>query len=273
MELMKNLGRGLAYTCVVTATVSFLGVASAEQPEKQRVKTFESKTATVSYPAMVWKTPSAKMVAAVPLTNPDDKPDGVAPTHEKISFTSPELTIYVVSLTEKGATPESFKKKYPTVVDAASALKPMLTDATTPATKKDTPVFPWVDASTPFEARKKLLKLKNGKAVRFVAEYLIEPDVVDNSRLVYSAQGLTDDGKYYISVVAPLKTKSLPDKSDISKWPKEKYQKFSDGFAAYSKQVGAKLDKLPEQSFSPSLESIDRLVQNLLLKPASSTAK
>ncbi len=225
---------------------------------------FSSTPLIFSYPQNSWKKPVAKKVDAVALENPDDKPDGVAPTHQELTIDPVGLKIYLIPTAEQKLTAGEFKKRYPTVVSAAGELGKIL--KTTKASGNSTPSLPWEDASTPFEAKKSQLKFANGKAVRYIAEYLIEPDVVDNARLVYTAQGLTDDGKWYISVVAPIKTKSLPDKSDISKWPQASYKKFSDGFSNYGHKVGQKLEKLASASFTPDLSTLDRLVQSISIK-------
>lgn len=227
------------------------------------LQNYNSAGVTFDYPAS-WKKASVKKVPATPLANPDDKPDGVAPAHDEISVQG--LTLYVVPTSEAKLSAKEFQRKFPTVASAAKDLAALLKASS--ASTKDTPIFPWQDASTPFEAKKKQISLKNGKAIRYVGEYLIEPDVVDNARLVYSAQGLSTDGKFYISVMAPLKAKSLPDKSDLSKWSQDKYKKFSADFSKYGAQVGAKLDKLPSSSFTPSIDELDLLVQSIKITAA-----
>lgn len=245
---------------VSLSLISFtlLSASSQSAQAADALQNYNSGGITFDYPAS-WKKASAKKVAAVPLASPDDKPDGVAPAYNEISVQG--LTIYVVPTSEGKLPVKEFEKRYPTVASAAKDLSALLKTSST--STKSTPIFPWADASTPFEAKKKQLSFKNGKAIRYIGEYLIEPDVVDNARLVYSAQGLSTDGKWYLSVMAPLKTKSLPDKSDISKWPQDKYKKFSADFAKYGAQVGAKLDKLPSSSFTPSIDELDQLVTSI----------
>ncbi|MBY0551255.1 MAG: hypothetical protein K2W95_28500 [Candidatus Obscuribacterales bacterium] len=245
---------------IALALFSFVFPSGSSQSARaaEALQSYNSGGITFGYPAS-WKKATAKKVAAVPLANPDDKPDGVAPAYDEISVHG--LTIYVVPTSDGRLSAKEFEKKYPTVASAAKDLSTLLKANAT--STKDTPIFPWADASTPFEAKKKQLSFKSGKAIRYIGEYLIEPDVIDNARLVYSAQGLSTDGKWYLSIIAPLKTKSLPDKSDISKWPQDKYKTFSADFAKYGAQVGAKLDKLPSSSFTPSIDEVDLLVHSI----------
>lgn len=243
---------------LVLISFTLLSASSQSARSVGALQKYNSSSITFDYPAS-WKKAAAKKVAAVPLASPDDKPDGVAPAYDEISVQG--LTICVVPTREGKLSAKEFEKKYPTVTSATKDLSKLLKTIAT--STKDTPIFPWADASTPFEAKKKQLSFKNGKVIRYIGEYLIEPDVVDNARLVYSAQGLSTDGKWYLSVMAPLKTKSLPDKSDISKWPQDKYKTFSANFAKYGAQVGTKLDKLSSASFTPRVDELDQLVQSI----------
>jgi hypothetical protein len=89
------------------------------------------------------------------------------------------------------------------------------------------------------------------------------PEVIDNARLIYTAQGVTNDGKSYLSVVSPVKTKALPDKGDVSKMTPAAYKKFSATFSDFATKVGAKLDQLPPASFEPNLADLDKLVKSI----------
>lgn len=275
---VKQILLACPITMVVIVAVSVLGAGA-----KSSWKQFSANHVSFNYPSD-WQKPVSKTVAAFPLESPQDKPDGVAPAHEEITIApgakpktaatdktrdssmveNAELKVYIFPTTEPKSTSESFKKRYPVVASAVRALLPILKDSKT--TPKETPTLPWQDASSPFEVKRTQLKFANGKAQRFLAEYLIEPDVIDNARLIYTAQGLTNDGKWYVSIVAPISTKTLPNKSDISKWPEDRYKKFSSEFKSYGEKVGAKLEKLPASSFSPDVATLDTLVQSLLVR-------
>jgi hypothetical protein len=204
-----------------------------------------------------------KTVAAVKLESPDDKPDGVAPEHLELKLTPSGTMVYLYPLQQKPLTNEQYVKLYPTVADAGRVLKKSFASAADKSI--EIPFLPWQDAATPFTAQRKKLATRNGQAWRYVAEYLIEPDVIDSERLVYSAQGVSTDGRWYVSVVAPIKTKALPAKSDLSKWPRPKADKFSTNFDAYARTVGARLEKLPATAYTPDLSTLDSFVQSIAL--------
>lgn len=254
---IKELISNLVPWCMISAVFFQCKCFAAEEPWSN----FSSSQIKISHPSN-WK-PTATRVKAVKLEHSDEKPDGVAPAHEEIVFQPSKTTIYVFPTHEQKLSKDDFKKAYPTVVSAVTDLRKQL--AANKDDKGETPILPWMDASTPFEAKKSRVKFANGEAIRYIGEYLIEPDVIDNERLTYCAQGLSSDGNYFISVMAPISTKSLPVKSDISKWPDAKYKKFSVEFKAYADKVGAKLEALSPDSFTPSLATLDRLVKSITI--------
>lgn len=219
---------------------------------------FKSKDVAFDYPASSGA-PSAKKVKAAPLANPDDKPDGVAPEHWELSFAKSGGKIWIIPTAEKGN--KKFHDSYPTVDDAAKELLPILQKKA--QAPKAIPYLPWEDWSSPFFAKVKYLSAKSANFVRFVAEYQIEPDVISNDRLIYAAQGLTSDGKYYVSVSMPVKASFLAEKSDLPKWGKDKIEKFTATYANYTKEQKGKLEELPDSAYAPSLAELDKMVQSI----------
>lgn len=243
------LSSGLIATC-------FFGSQSHAEDGMVNVST---KGVDFSYPVSMGKKFSAKKVAAVPLASPDDKPDGVAPEHWEITFAKTNAHVYVFPTTDPKV--KNFKKAYPTVADATKDLSSLLKNKS--AAPTNIPYLPWLDASTPINSKMKYLSFKNGAGVRYIATYQIEPEVVSNDGLLYSMQGLTEDGKYYVSAQIPVRSKTLPEKSDVASWSKEKYDAFSKDFAKYSKKEELKLNKLAESAFSPSLADLDKIVSSI----------
>jgi hypothetical protein len=54
------------------------------------------------------------------------------------------------------------------------------------------------------------LDFKNGKGVRFLTWYSQGIMPVNNHELIYTYQGLTGDGTYYVAAVLPVNHPSLP---------------------------------------------------------------
>jgi hypothetical protein len=229
---------------------------------KETMVNFNSKDVSFSYPGSMGGKISSKKVPAFPLPSPDDKPDDVAPAHWEITFGKNNAHLYVFPTTDSKV--KNFKAAYPTVADATRDLTALLKKKS--AAPTDIPYLPWWDASTPINSRVKYVNFKGGSGVRYVATYQIEPEVVSNDGLIYSMQGLTTDGKYFVSAMVPVRTKELPDKSDVATWSKDKYDKFSKNFADYSKKQEAKLNKLTDDAFTPSIADLDKLVKSISVK-------
>jgi hypothetical protein len=250
--LRRNL---CSLSLLVVSGIVFADGAQA----KEGMVNFSSKGVSFSYPMSMGGKFSSKKVKAVPLANPDDKPDDVAPEHWEISFAKTNAHIYVIPTAD--AKVKNFRASYPTVADAAKDLGSLLKNKS--AAPTDIPFLPWMDASSPIHSHVKYVPFKNGSGVRFLATYQIEPEVISNDGLIYSMQGLSADGKFYVSAMIPVSTKSLPAKSDLATWSKDKYDAFSKNFASYSKKEQAKLDKVSESAFTPTLAQLDELVGSI----------
>ena len=61
------------------------------------------------------------------------------------------------------------------------------------------------------------LDFKSGTGVRFLTQFNNGMAPVNNHDLIYTFQGLTSDGKYYIAAVLPVTHPDLPANS-LSRW-------------------------------------------------------
>ncbi|MBX9695065.1 MAG: hypothetical protein K2Z81_21955 [Cyanobacteria bacterium] len=224
--------------------------------------TYTSADVTFRYPLSLGDKPDVRRVASQKLDNPDDKPDGVAPAHWELTFADSEAQIFVFPTSDPKV--EDFRKAYPTVADATRDLGLLLKEEV--ARPADIPFLPWADASSPVHAHVRYIDFKNGSGVRFLASYQIEPDVISNKGLVYSMQGLSQDGKFYVSVFIPVKNQGLPTKSDIAGWSKQKYDEFSKNFKVYAKEEERKLERAADEKFDPHLVDLDTLVRSIKLQ-------
>jgi hypothetical protein len=255
---MEPIGM-LRNLCLLTLLAAAGTISTSDARAAEGMVNFNSKGVSFSYPMTIGGKFSSKKVAAYPLENPDDKPDGVAPEHWEITFGKTNAHLYVIPTAD--AKVKNFRTSYPTVADATKDLGALLKKK--PTAPKDVPFLPWEDASTPIHSKVKYVSFKNGSGVRYLANYQIEPNVMSNDGLVYSMQGLSADGKYFVSAMIPIKTKSLPDKGNIETYSKEKYDAFSKNYETYSKAQQDKLNKLSDTAFTPSIAELDALVGSI----------
>lgn len=126
------------------------------------------------------------------------------------SVIEPQVTFYL--LDDLGKT--SFS-----LLDPAMRLSELISnlhsgDITTDSLNADIPFLPYQAEPVKVHAFPVLLSFENGSGIRTVAAFQEQIKSSGNdSNLYYSWQGLSDDGRYYISAVFPLRSVSLDGKS------------------------------------------------------------
>ena len=91
----------------------------------------------------------------------------------------------------------------------------------------------------------KYLDMKSGKGVRYLTQFNQGISPINNSELIYTFQGLTSDGKYYIAAVLPVTHPELPAGTDLNE---EQSKKMND-FQAYLSETVTLLDQQPAKAF------------------------
>lgn len=132
------------------------------------------------------------------------------------------------------------------------------------------PVLPIFNAVQQFASKMQIINFQNGRGVRFVTQYAQYPAPINNHDLFYHFQGLTSDGKYYVTAVLPVESSVLAqdDRPDspvpmggvaipTETGPDE----------AYYDAVTKALDAMYEDSFNPSLFQLDVLIQSITVTP------
>ena len=133
------------------------------------------------------------------------------------------------------------------------------------------PFLPLVEACMAFTARHKYMRFKNGKGILFLTQWDKETTRVDNGWLEYNFQGITDDGKYYVSADFPVAAPFLPDgdEPEVYAWNEKNYllSHNSKEYQTYLRPLMKELEALPADKFDPSLDLIERMIQSLQFKP------
>jgi hypothetical protein len=112
---------------------------------------------------------------------------------------------------------------------------------------KQMPILPAADAAEAFHNQVKFLNFKQGSGVAFLSCYEQDTAPIKNGDLFYTFQGLTADGNYYVSFFCPITVKTLPDSPSPQK---------SIEF----------LNKAKQADFTPSLNSINSMIESISLK-------
>jgi hypothetical protein len=129
----------------------------------------------------------------------------------------------------------------------------------------DLPYVPLLNAKQQIHARVKYLPFGHGEGMAYLTQYGQGLTAVNNQELVYTFQGLTADGKYYVSAVFPVSTAALPTGPDGL--PASDAAAMAKDYAAYLKDVTAKLDAEPDAAYTPNLAALDAVVGSIHVKP------
>jgi hypothetical protein len=98
---------------------------------------------------------------------------------------------------------------------------------------------------------------QNGSGVRYLTMYGQSVWPVDNQNLFYTYQGLTTDGRYYLSAVLPVTQTFLPDDGStlVDDW-----MSFDDNWDSYIGEAIGFLNEQNDGSFSPGLDLLDQMM-------------
>jgi len=118
------------------------------------------------------------------------------------------------------------------------------------------PYLPLYNASQVMHAQVQFLDFKNGSGVRFLTQHDQGTLPINNYELVYTFQGLTSDGRYYLSAVLPVNHPNLPADDTVN-------EDLMNDFLGYLARTAAMLNEQPAASFTPDLSALDALVRSI----------
>ncbi len=125
------------------------------------------------------------------------------------------------------------------------------------------PFLPLVNASQVIHVHLQYLDFKNGQGLRYLTEFDQGLIPINNSELIYTYQGLTSDGKYYVAAVLPVNHPSLPADGKITG---NEALEFTSDFSMYLVEVVKNLNSLADNSFSLDLARLDAMMSSLEIK-------
>ena len=107
------------------------------------------------------------------------------------------------------------------------------------------------------------LTFENGKGVRYLTQYGQNYWPINNQSMFYTFQGITDDGKYYVSAIFPVSHPSLPQSgSDYS----GDFSAMENDFDGYLSQIANQINGQADDTFFPQLDHLDGIITSLTIQ-------
>ncbi len=122
------------------------------------------------------------------------------------------------------------------------------------------PFLPLTGDIQMMHAHLQYLDFKTGQGLRYLVEFGNGISPINNAGLIYTYQGITSDGKYYVTAVLPVNHPSLPADANITgKEPPE----FQSDYPAYRAAVAGSLNIQAPNTFTPDLTQLDAMLSTL----------
>ena len=173
------------------------------------------------------------------------------------TYFTPHIDVYPV---------QDFSALVPGIVDAdVAALQALLGGGPLPA-KGALPLLPVANAAEEFHAKYKVLSFSGGSGIRYLTQYTQFYDPINNKEMFYSFQGLSADGKYWISAFLPISNSMLPANGDNppNGWTADQFQ---NQFDTYLSDIKDKLNNQPPNTYSPTIAALDALATSISIQP------
>ncbi|MEW6405782.1 MAG: hypothetical protein AB1649_28655 [Chloroflexota bacterium] len=149
------------------------------------------------------------------------------------------------------------------------ALQALLADPAAPLTVDSIPGVPYYNAAQIMAAQSARLNFQSGSGVRTIAHYGQFPGPITKTGQFYYFQGLTSDGKYYViatlPIISPLQSTEQNPSADGPTYPDPNTIANPSAYEMYYPAMAEILDAASPESFSPTLNQIDALMQSITI--------
>lgn len=192
----------------------------------------------------------------------ESMPGDTYPTHYVFTFSSYAVSDHFHEPIIRVYPAEEYRIISPYALQIIDSLGQTLIDQPTDGQFSNLPFLPIWNAAQIFSAKVEYFDFQNGSGIRYLTMYGQAIYPVDNTNLFYTYQGLTSDGRYYISAILPVINGGLPNdgSSQIGD-----YMEFEENWDNYISQTITWLNEQSPQNFLPSLESLDAMMSSFMI--------
>jgi hypothetical protein len=128
------------------------------------------------------------------------------------------------------------------------------------------PFLPIFNAAQTFHAKYQMFPFANGGGIRFLTLYAQSFAPVNNHDLFYTYQGLTSDGKYWVSAILPINHPILPANADNPP-AGQTWEQFGNNYPPYIADMTTQLNSQSAESYTPTFAMLDAFVTSITIQP------
>jgi hypothetical protein len=197
---------------------------------------------------------------------PDDPSFAVNPQYTELTFQGyvlpdtfhkPHISVFPV---------QNYHDLMPDIIDGkVAALQALIAGGALPA-KEALPLLPVFNAAEEFRAEYQVISFSGGSGIRYLSQYAQFSDPINSHDMFFSFQGLTTDGKYWISAILPVSNSMLLPNGDNPP-PGLTWEQFGNQFDTYIADLVTKLEAQPPDSYNPTIAALDALIASIEIHP------
>jgi hypothetical protein len=161
-----------------------------------------------------------------------------------------------------------YEELAPTIADTVTQMQQVLA-AKSQQPQNSIPLLPIENAAQIFRAQITYSDFQNGSGVGFLTQYAQSFDPVNNNDLFYAYQGLTADGKYWLSIFLPVNAAYLQASYDAAApadgiaAPDLNSAHLDTDYTNYFATMVQKLNSTSVDAFTPTLECIQSFIHSI----------
>ncbi len=209
------------------------------------------------------------------MTDQNGAPWDVAPQHIRFTLDGYNSPLGKFSAMEMSVFPaQEYAAVYQGAAESLKRLQAVLASPNAQYTNDALPYVPYFNAGQVIAAQQRIIQFAGGSGIRIVTQYAQDVSPINNGGLFYHFEGLTSDGKYYVVAVLPIGAPFLAASNDPAAPLPPGGIPFpdmtsTDGtvFQNYYQTVTDALNKTASDTFQPSLDTLDALVQSITITP------
>jgi hypothetical protein len=188
--------------------------------------------------------------------------DGATLT-ETLETNGPRITIYPV----EAYTTIAGERVFAQVAQLNDLL--VLAEGETPEPETWMPLLPPVGSLMDRWVQYLKLPFTQGEGIRYISDspYRQQIGVWANDTTDYYYQALSDDGRFYISMIWPVSTESLPNTADEAPEDVKAQATNPDSAAVYQESIRTALNGLSAADWTPDLDKLDALAASIQFQP------